>query len=523
MVAAAMSIVFLALMLWTRFTIRKTKSLIIDWPLIGMLPGLLSNVSRIHEYFSQLLQENNHTVEIRGPRFSNMNFILTSDSENIHYILSTNFSNFNKGVDFKDIFDVLGDGIIVVDSDSWKMQRRLIHSLFKQRDFLSLLEETACHKLRNGFFKILDHASKSGIEVDMQDLCQRFTFDVTCIFLLGSDLNALSEELPEVPFAKALDDIEEVLLLRHLKPRTLWTLQRWIQLGVERKATRAAEIFDDFIYRQISLKRELNGRSQNHKVGPGSDCDQMFKNDTVHSSSQNRFDLISIFMEEIKPNPSDKFLRDSVMNLLSAGRDTSSTALTWFFYLVATNPLVETKLLRELEISFQMKPGEPWNFPSFSELNKLVYLHATLCETLRLYPPVPYNHKASIKPDILPSGHQVGKETRILFSVYTMGRMRDIWGADATLFRPERWISNTGNIIDVPSYKFNVFSAGPRTCVGKELAFKEMKIAAAALIWRYSLRITEGTHPVTPANSIILHMKHGLKVNVSVRNECHKE
>ncbi|KAL9674022.1 hypothetical protein QQ045_030287 [Rhodiola kirilowii] len=266
------------------------------------------------------------------------------------------------------------------------------------------------------------------------------------------NLNSLSEGLPEIPFAKALDDIEEVIFHRHLKPQRMWRLQKWVQVGVEKKATKAAETIDNFIYHQISLKRELNKKSSDH-----GECEN---------------DLISILMDQEEvtrkcrnnpTKPSDKFLRDFAMNLLGAGTDSSSTALAWFFYLVMTNPLVESKLLEEFEVSFQMKLGEPWKFPSFAELNKLVYLHATLCETLRLYTPVPFDHKASIKPDILPSCHKVDQQTKILFSIYTMGRMQEIWGADATEFKPERWISTTGNIIHIPSYKFNVFGAGPRT------------------------------------------------------------
>uniref|UniRef100_A0A7N0RHC7 Cytochrome P450 n=1 Tax=Kalanchoe fedtschenkoi TaxID=63787 RepID=A0A7N0RHC7_KALFE len=387
------------------------------------------------------------------------------------------------------------------------MQRKLTHTLFRQSNFLSLLETTAQQKVQNGLFKILDHASESGLQVDMQDLCQRFIFDVTCVFLLGSDLNSLSVELPAVPFAKALDDMHEVLLQRHLKPRSLWRLQKWFQVGVEKKAITAAETFDNFIYHHISLKRELNNRK--------SGKDEADEND---GSS----DLISFLMQEEvmkqcnnnSTKPHDEFLRDSVMNLLSAGSDTSSITLTRFFWLVATNPLVRSKLIQEIGLSFQMKAGDPWRFPCFAELNKLVYLHATLCETLRLYPPVPLNPKASIRPDTLPSGHQVNKETNILFSIYTMGRMQEIWGADASAFNPDRWISDKGKIIDVPSYKFNTFSAGPRTCVGKDLAFMEMKIAAAAIIWSYDLHVVTGGQP---ASSIILQMERGLKVNVTTK------
>ncbi|CAI0625659.1 unnamed protein product [Linum tenue] len=91
------------------------------------------------------------------------------------------------------------------------------------------------------------------------------------------------------------------------------------------------------------------------------------------------------------------------------------------------------------------------------ELNKVVYLHATVCETLRLYAPVPFEHKCAVEADVLPSGHTVRKEERILFSIYTMARMEEIWGEDCMEFKPERWISEKGTMLHVPSSKFMTF------------------------------------------------------------------
>ncbi|KAJ0098003.1 hypothetical protein Patl1_27587 [Pistacia atlantica] len=97
-----------------------------------------------------------------------------------------------------------------------------------------------------------------------------------------------------------------------------------------------------------------------------------------------------------------------------------------------------------------------WKFDS-KELNKLVYLHGALCEALRLYPPVPFQHKS-------------------------------IWGDDCLEFKPQRWISEKGRIKHEPSYKFLAFNAGPRTCLGKEVAFTQMKAVAAAIIHNYNVQ-----------------------------------
>lgn len=118
--------------------------------------------------------------------------------------------------------------------------------------------------------------------------------------------------------------------------------------------------------------------------------------------------------------------------------------------------------------------------------------------------------------DILPSGHHVHPKLRVMFPFYSMERMVNVWGKDCLEYKPERWISNDGSIKHVPPHKFVSFNAGPRTCLGKNVAYSQLKAVAAALIHNYSFQLLEG-QIVTPSLSIILHMKHGLKVTVKNR------
>ncbi|CAA2962392.1 alkane hydroxylase MAH1-like [Olea europaea subsp. europaea] len=164
--------------------------------------------------------------------------------------------------------------------------------------------------------------------------------------------------------------------------------------------------------------------------------------------------------------------------------------------------------------NLQVDETGKWKFSNRDELKKLVYLHGGLYEALRLFPPVALQHKAPIKPDILPSGHKIKPNTKIVLSFYSMVRTKSIWGEDCLEFKPERWISEQGQIKHEPSFKFTAFNAGPRSCLGKEMSFVQIKTVVASIISSFRIQVVK-SHAIAPCNSVVLHMKHSLKVTIS--------
>ncbi|KAL8147054.1 alkane hydroxylase MAH1-like [Apium graveolens] len=482
------------------------SSLPTDWPVVRMTPGLLKNAHRIHEFITDILKECHGTFQFKGPVFSDLDLLITSEPANIHYILSKNFTNYPKGPDFRKIFDVLGDGIFNADAHLWELHRRTTMSLFNNVEFYKVLLESTKNKVKQGLIPVLDYVSRGGIEVDLQEIFQRLTFDNICSLLLDQDPQSLSLELPYIPCEKAFTEAEEALLYRHFLPESILMLQRVVGFGKEKSLSKAREAFDGFIYKCISTKR------QQIQIGDSGET-------STPEEESDKLDLLTAYMEAYKAktgNP-EVFLRDTLLNLMIAGRDTTSTALSWFFWLLAENPAVEYKIQEEIESKLQTKEGEIWKHLNHREdLGNLVYLHGALCEALRLFPPVALEHKAPIQPDILPSGHPIDKDSKIVLSFYSMGRMENIWGKDCLEFKPERWITDRGGIKHEPSYKFPAFNAGPRTCLGKEMAFTQMKIIAISIIHNYKIEVVKG-HQVVPSDSIILQMKYGLKAMVSKR------
>ncbi|XP_075487612.1 alkane hydroxylase MAH1-like [Primulina tabacum] len=483
------------LCLYRRLT-RETKSAPTNWPVVGMLPGVLRNLHRAHEYATQVLSECGGTYVFKGPWFFNIDMVFTCDPANIHHIFSKNFPNYPKGPQFRKIFEILGDGVFNADYELWEMHRRVTLSFLTNANFYNLLENGAWKKIETGLMPVLENFCEQGKDFDLQDIFQRFTFDNICNLVLDYDPGSLSIYLPYIPCEKAFSTSVEPLLHRHIVPERIWRLQQWLKFGNEKILDEAKKAFDEFIFPLVSLKDE---------------------------EQEDDFKLMKVFKkvyEENRINSSGdlrEFLKDTALSLMFAGRDTTSTCLTWLFWLIAKNPSTETKILQEIETELKIKTQDSsWRFFKVEESRKLVYLHGALCESLRLFPPVALEHKSPMHDDILPSGHHLRKNSKMIISFYSVGRLEKVWGKDCLDFKPERWISASGKIRHEPSYNFPAFNVGPRTCIGKEMAFIQMKVVAAAVIYHYRVELVEG-HPVVPLDSVILQAKHGLRVRLSKR------
>ncbi|XP_049354453.1 alkane hydroxylase MAH1-like [Solanum verrucosum] len=478
------------------------------WPFFGEFPSLLFHINTIHQSLTILFSRIGATALVKGPCFANMDILGTVDPKNVHYIMSANFQNFQKGPEFKKIFDVLGDGIFNADFDLWKNQRKIAKTLITHHTFHNFLVKTSCDMVKNGLVPVLEFMAKEGRVFDLQDVFQRFTFDTTCILVTGFDPGSLSIDLNNIAFMKAMNDAGEVMVIRNLLPQCVWKLQKWLGIGPEKKLRDAREVIDRVIGKYISMK-----------------CDELrAKGEKMNENEEEEgVDLLASYIAnddgEIKTGLmfDDKFLRDTILNFMIAGRDTTSSGLTWFIWLVVTHPEIEKKIREELKAIISLgEEGEKQRLFKGGELKNAIYLHAALCESLRLYPPVPFQLKTPQEPDVLPSGHRVHPKMRVMVILYAMGRMESVWGKDALEFKPERWISERGTVKHEPSYKFFSFNAGPRICLGKEVAFTQMKAVAAAIIHNFHVEMVKG-HEVCPNVSVILYMKHGFKVRIRNR------
>jgi cytochrome P450 len=129
------------------------------------------------------------------------------------------------------------------------------------------------------------------------------------------------------------------------------------------------------------------------------------------------------------------------------------------------------------------------------------------------------DNKQCFGDDVLPDGSSVSKGDIVFYVPYAMGRMEYLWGADAEAFRPERWLDGDGGEFRAQSpFKFTAFQAGPRICLGKEFAYRQMKIFAAVLLRSFAFRLRDGEGATVGYRTMItLHIEGGLHLTATAR------
>ncbi|KAK4793465.1 hypothetical protein SAY86_023900 [Trapa natans] len=491
-------------LLWFYLLARKLTGPPV-WPVFGSLPFLFVNRKRMHDWIAGNLRSTGgaatyQTSTIALPFLARRQgfYTVTCHPKNIEHVLRTRFDNYPKGPTWQTAFhDLLGQGIFNSDGDTWLIQRKTAALEFTTRTLRQAMARWVNRTIRNRLWVILDKKAKDGQAVDLQDMLLRLTFDNICGLTFGKDPQTLSPEMAENPFAVAFDTATEATLQRLIYPGFLWRLKKLLGVGSESRLSDSLEVVETYMNEAIDARKEAPSD-----------------------------DLLSRFLKK-RDVDGNLFpiavLQRIALNFVLAGRDTSSVALSWFFWLVMNDGRVEEKILRELKVVLTESRGrdaskwveEPL---SFDEADKLIYLKAALAETLRLYPSVPEDFKYVVSDDVLPDGTFVPAGSTVTYSIYSVGRMKEIWGEDCMEFRPERWLSEKGDRFDPPrdGYKFVAFNAGPRTCLGKDLAYLQMKSVASAVLLRYRLAAVPG-HRVEQKMSLTLFMKDGLRVYLHPR------
>ncbi|CAI0457719.1 unnamed protein product [Linum tenue] len=301
-------------------------------------------------------------------------------------------------------------------------------------------------------------------------------------------ITTLEEEVEKElqPLSKAFDAASTICARRGAAPLgVVWKVKRLLGVGSEKELKEAVGEVHKAVSEMIAIKKEVMGNNN------GDDQDLLSR-------------LIAAGYEEVE-------IRDIVISLIMAGRDTTSAAMTWLFWLLSCHRGMESAVVEEATRAATRMEG----------LEDMKLLKACLCESMRLYPPVVWDSKHAVVDDLLPDNTPVRAGDRVTYFPYGMGRMEGLWGEDWFEFRPERWFvdneEKSCELKRVCPYKYPIFQAGPRVCLGKEMAFVQMTYVVASILRRFEIRPVSQKRPVY-VPLLTAHMAGGL--NVVVKRRC---
>ncbi|KAG7961352.1 hypothetical protein I3843_09G010900 [Carya illinoinensis] len=411
---------------------------------------------------------------------------ITANPGNVEYMLKTRFDNYPKGKPFSMILgDFLGRGIFNVDGDLWKFQRKMGNLEFNKYSMISYAFEIVNCEIKSRLVPLLSStAGKEDGVLDLQDVFRRFSFDSICRFSFGLDPMCLESSLPMSEFAVSFDLASKLSAERAMTASPLvWKIKRMLNIGSEKKLREAISTINILAQEVIRQKRKMGF--------------------TTHK------DLLSRFMGTVID---ETYLRDIVICFLLAGRDTIASALTSFFWLLANHPDVGSAIRLEADRVI----GANQELSSFEQLRELHYLQAAVHESMRLYPPIQFDSKFCQEDDVLPDGIFVRRGTRVTYHPYAMGRIEEIWGPDCLEFKPGRWLKD-GVFFPANPFKYPVFQAGPRVCLGKEIALVELKCLSLSLLRRFHIKLKTPSRTPLFSPGLTASFRGGLPVLVRER------
>ncbi|HEY1987738.1 MAG TPA: cytochrome P450 [Terracidiphilus sp.] len=393
--------------------------------------------------------------------------IVTTDPAVIQHVLKTNAENYQKSeIQVKRMGHFLGKGLLTTHGEAWRTQRRLIQRGFerKQLEILSSIMQNSLAESLQEF----DRQVSLG-PVDIYPQLMKITFSMVAKSLFGARLK--DEDINLV--SHTISTVQEFIVRQTIQPY----LNPWFNLSGALRRHEEMRVRADGI-----LLAYIRGRRHQE---PGHDLLQILM-DARYSDGEGM---------------SDELVLSESMQLLVAGHETSSNALSWLLYLLSSRP----DFLERVRQEFHSVLGEA---PlSFSDVPRFEFATQVILEALRLYPPFWMVDRMAVADDrvgnlIIPRGSMV-----IVF-VHGVHHAQRYWH-DPESFDPARF-TKANEKLHTP-FTHLPFGAGPRGCIGGNYAILQILMILGELLKRYDPQLTPG-QTIEARPMVILRPRYGIRM-----------
>lgn len=441
--------------------------------------------SVLHEKW---IEEYGPTMKYRS--FVGMGRLFTADVKALNHILMNSYTYQKPEATRYNLSQILGAGVLVVEEDKHKQQRKIMNPAFgaaQIRELTEIFIEKST-ELRDIWDAESTKQGGTG-RIDVLSWLSKMTLDVIGLAGFNYKFDALKGDANKNELNEAFSTIfrsrtrmNMLFMLRGLFPPL-----RFIRAEGDADANRASRTMD-------RIGKELLSESKT----------ALAHGEKMEKTSWKSRDLLSLLLRANMATdlPESQRMTDEdvlaqVPTFLVAGHETTSTATTWALYALTQAPEAQSKLREELlTVSTDN--------PTMDDLNALPYLDAVVRETLRVHAPVPSTMRIAMKDDILPLSTpftdkygvehdtlHVRKGQTVLIPILLLNRSKSIWGEDSFEFKPERWQSTPEAATHIPGVWGNMltFLGGPRACIGYRFSLVEMKALLFTLIRAFEFEL----------------------------------
>jgi cytochrome P450 len=393
--------------------------------------------------------------------------IVTTKPSVIQHVLKTNAENYQKSeIQVKRMGHFLGKGLLTTHGEAWRTQRRLIQKGFdrKQLEALSAIMQDSLNDSLRSFDKQIGAGP-----VDIYPQLMKMTFAMVARSLFGARLTDEDIEL----ISDTICTVQEFIVRQTLEPY----LNPWFAVSGElRRHEEMRARADSVLMRYIKERRQQ---------APGQDLLQTLM-DARYSDGEGM---------------SDELVLSESMQLLVAGHETSSNALSWLLYLLSSRPDCLAKVRQEFDTVLGDAPL------SFGDVMKLEFTTQVIQEALRLYPPFWMIDREAVADDqvgdvVIPQGSTV-----IVF-VHGVHHASRHWESPES-FDPERFIK-ANDKLRTP-FTHIPFGGGPRGCIGGNYAMLQILMILSDVLRRYDLETVPG-QTIEASPKVILRPRYGIRM-----------
>ena len=436
---------------------------------VGMRKDFLGTCSRAAREVGGLVRI------VAGPPGWRMAFYSVAAPELVSEILG-HPDRFDKNVPtYRQMRWALGNGMLTSEDEVWHRQRRFLAPIFTPRRITTQYAPVMADEAA----QLVDRwreAEARGETVDANADMVNLTSRIIGRILFGTDLSLALPQIRNVKF------VSDELLRRGLAPHPV---PMRIPTSANRRLAAGLADLRGLVATIIAERRSQGGHP--------AEAQDMLGMLLQARDDENRQDRLT-----------DAEVADQALVFLLAGHDTTGSTLACLLVELARSPQWQAILREEVH---RVLGGRP---PTAEDIPHLVWTGRAVREAMRMYPAAHTIGRSAKKDEIL-NGFHIPAGSILLLSSWAVHHSPTIW-PDPDTFDPRRFDVPVGEFPGGHRHAWFPFGAGPRACVGMQLAMVEVPLVLAAIISAFSLSTELTSIPVDPA--ISLHPASALPVTL---------